>query len=107
MTQTEFAKRLSLSQNFIAQVESGKKNVSERTVSDICREFMINEEWLRHGTPPMKKTIDTDEYTEIVARIGEKDPKAKQAIIDYWKLTDADKELFWKFVDKFILKKEG
>lgn len=106
MTQAEFANRLTLSQNFIAQVESGKKNMSDRTISDICREFGYNEEWIRKGTLPKKKNNDIDEFSDIVMRIGEKDPKAKQAIMDYWKLTDTDKKLFWNFVDKFILKKE-
>lgn len=106
ITQAEFSLKIGLSRNFIAQIETGAKIPSDRTISDICREFMVNEEWLRNGTPPMKKSDIIDEYSEIATIIGEKDPKAKQAIMDYWKLTDADKELFWNFVDTFILKKE-
>lgn len=47
--QEQFATKLNLSRNFISQVESGKKNISDRTISDICREFNVNEEWLRTG----------------------------------------------------------
>lgn len=104
VSQEEFAKRLGLSRNFINQVENGKKNFSDRTISDICQEFNINEEWLRNGTPPMEREYDMDEYSEITTIIGEKDPKAKQAIIEYWKLSESDKELFWNFVNRFILK---
>lgn len=104
-TQKEFGSQIGLKPNSVSDIESGKNNPTEQTIRAICREFMINEEWLRNGTPPMKKSDIEDEFTEIVARIGEKDPKAKQAIMDYWKLTDTDKELFWNFVDRFILKK--
>lgn len=102
LTQEEFSSKIGLSRNFIAQIETGSKNPSDRTISDICREFNINEDWLRYGTEPMKKVFDGDEYTEVAARIDKSDPKARQAIIKYWKLSDRDKELWWNFVDKFL-----
>lgn len=49
-SQEKFASRLGLSRNFINQVENRKKNISDRTISDICREFDVNEEWLKNGT---------------------------------------------------------
>lgn len=52
-SQEKFALRLGLSRNFINQVENKKKNVSDRTILDICREYHVNEEWLRNGTGEM------------------------------------------------------
>ena len=49
MTQEEFSTKLGLSRNFIAQIESGTKTPSDRTITDICRIFSVNEEWLRSG----------------------------------------------------------
>lgn len=54
LTQTDFANKLGLSQNFITQLETGSKKPSDRTVSDICRVFSINEKWLRSGEGEMK-----------------------------------------------------
>lgn len=105
LTQQKFADRLGLKRQTIAAYEIGNIEPSESTLLLICKEFAINYDWLRNGTPPMKKSDIIDEYSEIATLIGEKDAKAKQAIMDYWKLTDADKELFWKFVDRFILNK--
>lgn len=54
LTQTDFANKLGLSQNFITQLETGAKKPSDRTISDICRIFAINETWLRSGEGKMK-----------------------------------------------------
>ena len=53
MTQDDFSSRIGLSRNFIAQIETGAKTPSDRTVNDICREFNVNEEWLRTGKGEM------------------------------------------------------
>ena len=31
-------------------MEKGKRNITNRTIRDICKEFNVNEEWLRYGT---------------------------------------------------------
>ena len=61
LTQQEFADKLGLSRNFIAQIETGAKVPSDRTISDICREFSVNEEWLRSGTGEMFLTENKDD----------------------------------------------
>lgn len=53
LTQEEFSSKIGLSRNFIAQVESGIKKPSSRTISDICEKFNVNEEWLLNGTGEM------------------------------------------------------
>lgn len=57
MTQQAFADRLGFSQNFIWQIEKGDRSPSDRTISDICREFGVREEWLRTGELPMKQSL--------------------------------------------------
>lgn len=49
LSQTEFADRIGLTKNFISLVETGGRAPSDRTISDICREFGVNEAWLRTG----------------------------------------------------------
>lgn len=50
MTQDEFAAELFLTRNYISLIENGDRAPSDRTISDICQKFSVNEEWLRHGT---------------------------------------------------------
>lgn len=63
LTQEEFASKLNLTRNFIAQVETGAKEPSDRTVKDICREFGVNETWLRTGAGSM--TLEKTRAAEL------------------------------------------
>ena len=49
LNQTDFAARISISQQYLSQICNGRKTPSDRTISDICREFGCNEVWLRTG----------------------------------------------------------
>ena len=49
LTQSEFGKSLGISNTAISKIEKGENNVSESNIISICREFGVNEEWLRTG----------------------------------------------------------
>lgn len=100
-TQKDFGNYIGLKPNSISDIESGKNVPTEQTLKAICREFNVNEEWLRYGKGSMKKNIN-NKFAEICFQIGVSDEKAKKAIIDYWNLSKDDKELFWKFIEKFM-----
>lgn len=102
MKQGDFAKEIKTTQGHVSDIENKRKNVSDRIIEIICLKFNVRDEWLRNGTGEMYQRTDTDDYSEITTIIGEKDPKAKQAIIDYYHLTDSDKKLWWNFVERFF-----
>jgi transcriptional regulator with XRE-family HTH domain len=54
LTQLQFAERIGLTRNYVAMIEIGQREPSDRTVSDICREFRISEKWLRTGEGEMQ-----------------------------------------------------
>ena len=60
----DFAKKLNLSQPFISQICSGVSNPSDRTITDICREFRVNETWLRTGEGKMREESTQKEQLE-------------------------------------------
>ena len=49
LTQQEFADKLGVKRNTVAMYEMGKTTPSEAVIISICREFNVNEEWLREG----------------------------------------------------------
>ena len=65
----EFARRLNISQPFVSELCSGKNNPSDRTISDICREFGVNEIWLREGIGEMFQQRSRSE--ELAAFFGD------------------------------------
>lgn len=52
LTQKDFGERIGLKSNSIALIEGGR-NTSEQTLFAICREFGVNEEWLKTGNGEM------------------------------------------------------
>ena len=55
LSRNKFAERIGKTGGFIADVESGRSGMSERTIQDICIVFRINDSWLRDGTGQMFK----------------------------------------------------
>lgn len=68
LTKTKFAEPLNLSSQFVSSICSGAKQPSDRTIADICREFNVNETWLRTGEGEMMKELTRNQ--EIVEFLG-------------------------------------
>ena len=70
LTQKEFAERLGLKQNTIATYEIGRIGISDTVILSICREFNVNEKWLRTGEGEMF-IIPEDETAALVSDLLE------------------------------------
>ena len=69
LTQQEFADRIKVKRNTVATYEMGRSTPSDAAISLICREFNVNENWLRTGEGQMFIQVSRDE--EIAAFIGD------------------------------------
>ena len=100
LTQEKFGERLGMKKNSISQIENGVNALTEQLLVSICREFNVNEDWLRNGTGEM--CIEVPEEAEFEAAAAElsknNDVLAMQAVIQYWKLDEASKEAVRKYV---------
>ena len=56
LTQQEFADRLNIKRNTIANYEAGRNKPIDAVCTLICREFNISEAWLRDGVGEMYVT---------------------------------------------------
>jgi transcriptional regulator with XRE-family HTH domain len=77
LTQEEFAKKISLSRANIANLESGRIAITERTISDICREFNVNETWLRTGEGEIFANLSRNQEISIFLADTLKDSDAE------------------------------
>ena len=69
LTQVKFAERLHVAQSHISGLCKGASAPSDRTISDICREFRVDEHWLRTGEGEMLPSLSREE--EISALVGD------------------------------------
>lgn len=75
LTQEAFGARIGLSRNFIWMIERGDRLPSDRTISDICREFNVSEAWLRTGEGEMfQPRSRNEELLEFAAKAAEAGP---------------------------------
>lgn len=63
LTQQEFADRIGSKRNTIAKYETDASTPSAAVVTLICREFNVNEDWLRTGEGEMFNEVMADDIT--------------------------------------------
>ena len=74
ITQSDFANRIGIRQSSVSQICSGKSGVSDRTISDICRVFGVDEIWLKTGVGEMfRPKSQKEELAEIFAQVLDSD----------------------------------
>ena len=102
LNQTDFAKRISVSRSAVCKMESGENSPSEQTIKLICREFSVNENWLRTGNETMflesKKNDMISKLLGDVIKADESDFK-RRLVSALSKLDDAGWESLEKLID--------
>lgn len=68
LSQQEFADRLSISRSNLGNIETGAISVTSRVIEAICREYNVNEIWLRHGEGEMFRKLTREQ--EISKFVG-------------------------------------
>ena len=109
LTQQAFADRLNLKRNTVGSYEVNVVEPSDRTISDICREFNVNETWLRTGEGEMFNQITRSEkITAFLADItaDEGDDFKRRFVEMLAELEPEDWKLLERMAEK-LQKKEG
>lgn len=65
ITQQEFADRIGIKRNSYANYEIGRNIPIDAIILSICREFNVNEDWLRNGGPDENMFIKLTEDEEL------------------------------------------
>lgn len=69
ISKTKFAEVLNVSPAFVSQICSGAREPSDRTITDICREFGCNEAWLRTGEgEPFREMSKEEEIMRLAVQ---------------------------------------
>lgn len=68
LTLEEFGKKVGVTKAAIGRIEKGERSVTDQMFLSICREFNVNEEWLRTGEGEMF-TLQEDEEAAYVSEL--------------------------------------
>lgn len=103
LTQQKFAEALGLKRNTVGSYEINQISPSDRTIMDICREFNVNEIWLRTGEgEPFQKLTRKESIAGFVGDVLASEPgDVRFRVIDILsRLTVED----WEFIEKRLLR---
>ena len=117
LSQKELADKLCMTQAHISAMEKGIRDITDRTISDICRELGISEPWLRDGDGEMfvsgvvapsiisdlAQEYDLDDFDQaLVSEYLKLDKQTRAAIKSYIrKVIDAENASIEKEVDAY------
>ncbi len=98
LTQQKFADRIGIKRGAIANYEVGRNIPTDAVLSLICREFGVNEKWLRTGEEPMfieaetfnldcylKEKGASDEELDIIKVYFSLDIDVRRALVEHFK----------------------
>lgn len=108
ITQQEFANRIGIKRNSYANYETGRNTPIDAIILSICREFNVNEEWLRTGEGEMFEELTEQQkilkYTGLLLK--DKDSAIANAIqtliVTYEQLDDASKATLERIALQYI-----
>ena len=98
LTQQEFSDRIKVKRNTVATYEMGRSMPSDAAISLICREFNVNETWLRTGEGDMFKPVNRDqEIADFMADILKGEPDFRTKLISVMARLSADE---WAMLER-------
>ena len=103
LTQQEFADRIGVKRGGIANYEIGRNEPTDSVISLICREFNVNEDWLRTGEGEMFIKLTRDEEMAKLTKqlLNEEEDSFKNRLISVLaNLTDQQWEVLAEVAEK-------
>ncbi len=98
-----FATQIGVDQSYVTQLTNGRRNPSDRLISSICREFNVNENWLRNGEGEMFNTTP-ETLIDKLAKEYQLDELGRDIMMGYLQLSENERiavnQLMQNIIDK-------
>lgn len=109
LTLEKFGEKLGVGKTAISKLEKGENSITDQMMLSICREYNVNENWLRTGEGDMFiKMTRNDEISQFVGQLmATEDDSFKKRLVSALAALD---ENGWDILEQFldsIQKKEG
>lgn len=105
LNQTDFGSKIGVKQSAVAAYESGSRTPLDSVIVSICREFGVNERWLRTGEGEMLMHLSREEEIMRFAATVVRDPSSefqRQALAVLAKLTPEQWQLMEEMARKLL-----
>lgn len=105
LNQTAFGSKIGVKQSAVAAYESGSRTPLDSVIVSICREFGVNERWLRTGEGEMLMHLSREEEIMRFAATVIRDPSSefqRQALAVLAKLTPEQWQLMEEMARKLL-----
>ena len=101
LSQADFARKQNLSRNYLWMIEAGERVPGDRTISDICQKFGVNEVWLRSGEGERDKKISRKEEIGLYVRklLKGECSELEETLISFMANTSVDE---WKMLTEML-----
>lgn len=101
LTMEEFGKRLGIQKSAVSKIENGSVSLTDQNRIAICREFGVNEDWLRYGSGDRFVKVSRDEQIEKMVNeiMLDKPESFKRRYISALAALD---ESGWAALEKFV-----
>lgn len=109
LTLEKFGKPLGVGKTAISKIENGENNLTDQMILAICREYNVDENWLRTGEGEMFKKLNRQqELAQLTATLfkEEEDSFKSRLIMALAQLNEEEWELLEKISNKIVKKKD-
>lgn len=106
LSKAKFAEKICVSAPYVTMLCSGASKASDRTIADICREFGVNEVWLRTGEgEPFREESESEQIMRFAVQAARGSNKFQRALAAMFAdMTEEDWANLEKLYDKFAEK---
>lgn len=105
LTLEKFGERIGVKKAAVSRWENGDK-IADRMVLAICREFHVNEEWLRNGTGSMFIVTPSSAMEQLKKEFN-LDDFSYHLVYEYLKLEPAQKTIVNNFLQSIVKEDEA
>lgn len=103
LTLEKFGDKIGLKKNSVSQIENGRNDLTEANAKAICREFNVNEVWLRTGEGGddnmFTKVSEDDRFSLNLGKLSQSDNEFAKNMLNA--IAEADPEKL-KIIEDFM-----
>ena len=98
LTMEEFGKSVGVTSSAISNIENGKRNLTDQMILSICREFNVNENWIKTGQGEMFTPEPENEF-DVFAKNFNLNDFERNFLEKYLKLSKQEREAVTIFIE--------